>query len=664
MKKRTILGITTITLICATVFVSLIVYAQKRRTGTINQTRPRRVSAEVGRAGQPRLLNPTTTAELQAAINSAKYGDTIVLQAGRKYETAEPLVFPNKGEGTGSDEDYITLRTSDLIGIGEGARITPNQAKSMPKLITKNANPVINFKWNANHYRFVGIEMTNTLNSNQFTNHLVSADYPDVGQFPHHLVFDRCFLHSIEDTTGGDTTYSSLGGGIAVEGSEITVMNSWISGFGHKYPSDRTTPQVSIAIAMGAGPGPYRVINNYLESWYVNVFIGGSDPVTPNHGVVLGNPAPTLTSATLNTTANLNVGDYIGFAQPPGNPTTDYGCGRVLTKTGNSITFTPLEVSNGRNNRQLGKPPLVGGDVRWNGVLPTDIEIRRNTFYKRPEWNTLNGKTAPSYGKGYMEIKIARNVVIDGNIFDGTPTSLTITTRNQGGKAPWSTIRNVTVSNNWFKKFASPISAALDDSQRISTPGGDIFIFNNLFTNPGTHKEMTADYFASIVRNADGGDNVQFYHNTAFQNGVMFEQAGAIRRFVWRDNVTLFGDDDGLGCVGAARSDGTCDLVRQRPPQGYRCRDIGSQRFRDCFPEADLRGNVIVMDRRLLAGTTSDLPSRTNFFPSSIEQVGFVNYLGGDYRLAVNSPYKGKATDGTDPGVDMDKLLLAIGITK
>jgi len=33
--------------------------------------------------------------------------------------------------------------------------------------------------------------------------------------------------------------------------------------------------------------------------------------------------------------------------------------------------------------------------------------------------------------------------------------------------------------------------------------------------------------------------------------------------------------------------------------------------------------------------------------------VGFVNHSGGDYTLSSSSPYRGKATDGTDIGADM-----------
>jgi len=45
-----------------------------------------------------------------------------------------------------------------------------------------------------------------------------------------------------------------------------------------------------------------------------------------------------------------------------------------------------------------------------------------------------------------------------------------------------------------------------------------------------------------------------------------------------------------------------------------------------------------------------------NFFPARLDDVAFVSVQAGDYRLREGSPYKRRATDGTDVGVDMDAL--------
>jgi hypothetical protein len=50
-----------------------------------------------------------------------------------------------------------------------------------------------------------------------------------------------------------------------------------------------------------------------------------------------------------------------------------------------------------------------------------------------------------------------------------------------------------------------------------------------------------------------------------------------------------------------------------------------------------------------------------NYCVSTIDKVGFEDIAHSNYRLAQTSPYKGKASDGKDPGMDMDNLMSAIG---
>ena len=47
---------------------------------------------------------------------------------------------------------------------------------------------------------------------------------------------------------------------------------------------------------------------------------------------------------------------------------------------------------------------------------------------------------------------------------------------------------------------------------------------------------------------------------------------------------------------------------------------------------------------------------QASFYAPTIASVGFTNPSGSDYSLSASSPYRGKATDGTDPGVDFNTL--------
>ena len=52
-----------------------------------------------------------------------------------------------------------------------------------------------------------------------------------------------------------------------------------------------------------------------------------------------------------------------------------------------------------------------------------------------------------------------------------------------------------------------------------------------------------------------------------------------------------------------------------------------------------------------------------NFLVRSYDQVGFVNYVMGSWRLAETSKYRGRATSGKDPGVDFSAIEVS-GVNK
>jgi hypothetical protein len=67
------------------------------------------------------------------------------------------------------------------------------------------------------------------------------------------------------------------------------------------------------------------------------------------------------------------------------------------------------------------------------------------------------------------------------------------------------------------------------------------------------------------------------------------------------------------------------------------------------MPGYIFQGNVII-------GAQPTLYPPNNAFPVNQIAVRFVDFGGGDYRLLTESPYKGDATDGKDPGADVDAV--------
>ena len=72
----------------------------------------------------------------------------------------DPATGQYKIAGSGSDADYITIRTSDMTGIsGEGERLKPAvHARAMPKIVAPDDKAAVSTEPRAHHYKFIGIE--------------------------------------------------------------------------------------------------------------------------------------------------------------------------------------------------------------------------------------------------------------------------------------------------------------------------------------------------------------------------------------------------------------------------------------------------------------------------------------------------------------------------
>jgi hypothetical protein len=70
-------------------------------------------------------------------------------------------------------------------------------------------------------------------------------------------------------------------------------------------------------------------------------------------------------------------------------------------------------------------------------------------------------------------------------------------------------------------------------------------------------------------------------------------------------------------------------------------------------------GSSWSFNRNVIIGVDPDYVSyhpQSSFYPTTMDQVGFGSSSNGDYRLSPSSPFKGRATDGTDPGANFDEL--------
>jgi len=221
--------------------------------------------------------------DLQSAIDNAKCGDTVKLQAGVVFGGL--YHFPKK---PCDDSHWVIVRTSapDSSLPPEGTRITPCYAGvaslpgrpdfhcSSPRNVlarielTQEAwsGPIL-FSDGANHYRFIGLEITRALPKFHLRN-LVQA--LDAKTSANHLIFDRLWLHgTAEDETKG---------GIHLSGTTYAaVIDSYFSNFQCIARKGSCTDAQAINGGTFDLPGgPYKIENNFLEASGQSIMFGGA----------------------------------------------------------------------------------------------------------------------------------------------------------------------------------------------------------------------------------------------------------------------------------------------------------------------------------------------------------------------------------------------------
>jgi hypothetical protein len=209
-----------------------------------------------------KIINVAAGGDVQAAIDQARPGDVIKLQAGATFTGNFRL--PNK-----SGSDWIVIRSSaaDADLPPPGTRITPAKSAIMPKLISPNSDPVVYTDVAAHHYRFIGVEFGVAAGEDIYNIISFGADQTSLAKTPHDLIIDRCYIH------GNDT--GNVSRGVALNCARAAVIDSYISNC-HGKGFDTQ------AICGWNGSGPFKIVNNYLEGAGENVMFGGAEPSIQN----------------------------------------------------------------------------------------------------------------------------------------------------------------------------------------------------------------------------------------------------------------------------------------------------------------------------------------------------------------------------------------------
>jgi hypothetical protein len=338
---------------------------------------------------------------LQAALDSAKLGDVIVLQAGATF--TGPYTLPNKTSGSG----WIYIQSSNYASLpGTCDRVSQADSVNMPKIVVAaGAGGAIQTANNAHHFRFVGIELRPV--SGNFVYDLVTIGNADtsVATLPHDIIFDRCYLH-------GD---SVVGGRRAIEmdGISIAVVNCFVSDF-------KEAGSDTQGLWAYNTPGPLKVVNNFLEASTENTMFGGEDPNIKNMVV-----------------SDIEI-RYNHFFKPMAWKGSSWQVKNLLEfKNAQRVLVEGNRFENNWAANQNGMSLLLtprnqSGTAPW--CITQDITIRMNTFVNIEQGFNILGTDTPNVSQRTHRVLIENNIVLvtgsgsDGRIFGivGGPVDLII----------------------------------------------------------------------------------------------------------------------------------------------------------------------------------------------------------------------------------------------
>lgn len=295
----------------------------------------------------------------------------------------------------------------------------------------------------------------------------------------------------------------------------------------------------------------------------------------------------------------------------------------------------PFKIVNNRLEGGHENVAFGGADPTISGLIPSDIEIRRNHVIKPLAWKYV--WTA----KNLVEIKAGQRILLEGNVFENSWADGQVGfaflwwSANADGNALWSVTQDVTFRYNLARNLERGFNLAdhyggnqygpmLPKARRVTIAhnvlrgpyeGGPFIVYQVL----GDVHGLTIAHNSSLApaNQNGGGEGLSI---------TFSDQTEPLPDFIFRDNIT-----GGTYTFRSAYGFGAASLA-----------GLG-------IPPGGVTGNVIA------AGCSCHVPSGNSFAPS-VAAIGFTDYYGGDLRLASASPFLTSGTAGTRPGADVDAV--------
>jgi hypothetical protein len=241
-----------------------------------------------------------------------------------------------------------------------------------------------------------------------------------------------------------------------------------------------------------------------------------------------------------------------------------------------------------------------GADAVIEGLVPSDIEILRNHFFKPLSWR----EDDPAYEgtrwvvKNLLEFKSGQRILVEGNVFENhwggqgqSGYAILFTPRAARGRNPWVVVQDVLFQHNTLTNISQGINFLGEDSNKPNdTPTNNIVIHQNLFEGLGAFD--TRAYWLLWNRTT--------FHTTISNNTVRFANAEL------NHGISVCHNSKSQGRMAQAKHVTFVDNVVEHQQYGFKGDGlgIGAETLETNFPDLHMSGNFFVQkpgDKRNLA---------------------------------------------------------------
>lgn len=273
-----------------------------------------------------------------------------------------------------------------------------------------------------------------------------------------------------------------------------------------------------------------------------------------------------------------------------------------------------------------------GGDPTVTNMIPSDIELRGNYFYKPTAW-VGSGWTVKNHFELKMGVRILLHRCQFSNMWAAAQAySVNIKVANQDGTATWAATNNVTLSHNKFTNVENGIVLNAKD------PGTSLALHHALVENNIFEIEnvtAVADYRGFMVLGLEtdgiGPMDIAFRHNTWANRSGVSGQAAYIEAYAVDVMDRLYFENNAIYA-------GTTDIDGPVVAAGQ-----------PTFDRWSITNSVI---NNAIIGSTATYGA-SNIKPVDVAAMKYTDHAARNYILASDSPGKNAASDGVDMGASV-----------